>query len=254
MRVLAFIPARLESRRYPNKVIKPLFNIPMIEHVRRRVILAKVFNDVLIVTNSKILKNKLSNYKSKVILTRNKHSNGTSRIAEISKKFKFDYACIIFADEPFISPIKLSKCILQLKKNNVEVINVITNLKENDLNSNEIVKTVTDKNNNILNYFRKSKKKYPKNVINKSSGILVFKKNIIDNYKKLKVGKNEKKYQIEQLRLLENNIKIKSFFIKNIYPSVNTKQEQEKLLSLVSKDKNEMKTLKMVKNFEYKKL
>ena len=80
MNVLAFIPARLESKRFPNKVLKSINNIPMIEHVRRRALLSGVFKDVLVVTNSKLLKKKLKEYKAKVIITKKRHLSGTSRI------------------------------------------------------------------------------------------------------------------------------------------------------------------------------
>ena len=56
MKNIAFIPARLESKRFPNKVIKLILNLPMIEHVRRRAIVSKVFERILIVTNSNLIK------------------------------------------------------------------------------------------------------------------------------------------------------------------------------------------------------
>ena len=70
MKVIAFIPARLESKRLPNKVLRLIHNIPMIEHVRRRALLSGVFKDVVVVTNSKIIKNKLLKYNANVKLTK----------------------------------------------------------------------------------------------------------------------------------------------------------------------------------------
>ena len=87
--------------------------------------------------------------------------------------------------------------------------------------------------------------------IKKSSGILILDKKLIEKYKNLKTQLKEKKNKIEQFRFLENNIKIKSVFVKNIYPSVNTKKELKDLLVLVKKDKKENKTINKVKKFEY---
>ena len=87
--------------------------------------------------------------------------------------------------------------------------------------------------------------------IKKSSGILILDKKLIEKYKNLKTQLKEKKNKIEQFRFLENNIKIKSVFVKNIYPSVNTKKELKDLLALVKKDKKENKTINKVKKFEY---
>ena len=252
MRILAFIPARLESKRFPNKILKLIYNIPMIEHVRRRAIMSGVFDDVMIVTNSNLIKKKLKKYKAKIIITKNKHFNGTSRVSEISKNYKFDYACILFADEPFINPIKIANCIKKIKNvKKANAFNLVTNLKSNDLKSPEVVKTEIDNLGYIKNYFRVSKKNKLRNKIKKSSGILIFKKKLIDNYKLLKIKKNERNDKIEQFRLIDNNIPIKSYYIKDIYPSINTKKELRYLLSLVSKDKNELKIINKTKKIEY---
>ena len=253
MKFVAFIPARLESKRFPNKVLKLIFGIPMIEHVRRRAIISNAFNDVFVATDSKKIQDSLKRFNSKIVLTKKKHHNGTSRISEISKKYNFDYAAILFADEPFINPKHLSYIVKKIPKmNNEKVINITTNLKKKDLNSKEVVKTIIDKNNYIIDYFKLKKKKILKNYkIKKSSGILILDKKLIEKYKNLKTQLKEKKNKIEQFRFLENNIKIKSVFVKNIYPSVNTKKELKDLLVLVKKDKKENKTINKVKKFEY---
>ena len=120
------------------------------------------------------------------------------------------------------------------------------------MNSPEVVKTIVDKNGNIRDYFRLSKKKlFKKMLIKKSSGILIIKDNLIKNYKFLKIKNKEKIYKIEQFRFLENSLKIKSIFIKDIYPSVNTKKELKDLLCSVRNDKKEIKLKNKIKNFEY---
>jgi len=58
MKVLGFIPARLESRRFPGKILVNIYAIPMIEHVRRRAILSGIFKEVFIVTSSNTIKKK----------------------------------------------------------------------------------------------------------------------------------------------------------------------------------------------------
>ena len=249
MKVLGFIPARLESRRFPGKVIINIYEIPMIEHVRRRAILSGIFKEVFIVTNSNLIKKKIKNYKAKIISTSNKHFNGTSRVSEISKKFDFNYAFILFGDEPFISVKMLKHCLKEIKKDKKSLVfNVVTNLKSGDLNSLEVVKSVLDNKRNIIDYFRSFKKNI-KN-IKKSSGILILKKKIIDNYKFLKIKQKEKNLSIEQFRFLENGISVKSIYCKNLYQSVNTRLELKKLLSLVGKDEQEMKLIKKLNKFD----
>ena len=125
-------------------------------------------------------------------------------------------------------------------------------MKKNDIFSGEVVKTKIDKKNDIKDYFRLSKKNIKdNNKIRKSSGVIILKNKLIKNYKFLKIKKKEKLNKIEQFRFLENNIKIKSIFIKNILPSVNTKKELIDLLSLIKNDKQEKKMINKIKNFEY---
>lgn len=253
MKCVAFIPARLESKRFPNKVLKNIYNIPMVEHVRRRALISKAFENVYVVTNSLKIKTKLRKFNANIILTKKRHLNGTSRIAEISNRIQFDYAVILFGDEPFINPNHLKLIVKKIKKEKKNLVfNITTNLKKNDIFSGEVVKTKIDKKNDIKDYFRLSKKNIKdNNKIRKSSGVIILKNKLIKNYKFLKIKKKEKLNKIEQFRFLENNIKIKSIFIKNILPSVNTKKELIDLLSLIKNDKQEKKMINKIKNFEY---
>ena len=127
---------------------------------------------------------------------------------------------------------------------------MVTNLKLGDVKSPQIVKSIQDSKGYIINYFRISKNNYAPNRLKKSSGILIFKKKIIDKYKLLVVKKKEREEKVEQFRLLENKILVKSIYIKDIHPSVNTKKELLNLLSLVSKDKKEINIFNKINKIE----
>tara|TARA_B100000700_G_scaffold331484_1_gene464735 strand:+ start:2341 stop:3093 length:753 start_codon:yes stop_codon:yes gene_type:complete len=248
MKVFGFIPARLESRRFSKKVIKKIFDLPMIEHVRRRAIISKAFDKIYVVTNSVRVKRIIKTFGGNAILTKYKHFNGTSRVSEISNKYNFNYGFILFGDEPFINPKQINECVKKIKRSRSKVFNVITNLKKNDINSSQIVKAKIDKNKFIVDYFRIEKKKNKIDNLKKSSGILILSKHLLNKFKYLKVKQREKKYKIEQFRFLENNIKVKSIYIKNINPSINTKEEWKTVISNIKRNKKEMMLVKKVKN------
>ena len=86
MKVIAFIPARLESKRFPNKVLRLINNIPMIEHVRRRALLSQKLNKVIVATCDEEISDCIKGFCGEVIMTSSLHNNGTSRVAEASKK------------------------------------------------------------------------------------------------------------------------------------------------------------------------
>ena len=248
MKLLAFIPARLESHRFPKKIIKNIFGLPMIEHVIRRIKYSNIFDEIVVVTNNLRIKKMIKHKDIKVVLSKEKHSNGTSRVSEISKNFNYNLGVILFADEPFLKSKKLKIIIKKLKKiKNFEVINVVTKLKKNDLDSKEIVKCETNKKGIIENYFRNKKKIKKGNKLFKSSGILIFKKKILDSYKILKKTNEENKFKIEQFRFLKNNLKLKSIFVDNIYPSINTKKEFNEIIKLIKSKKSELKLIEKLK-------
>jgi len=251
MKLLAFIPARMESKRFPNKILKKIFNIPMIEHVRRRILISKVFDDIYVVSNNKNIINKIYINKKNLLITKKKHFSGTSRVAEVSKKKKYDYGFIIFADEPFIDPKIFKVCKRFIRKNpKAEIFNVTTNLKDRDMESQQVVKVVVDKYDYVKNYFRKKTKILSKLKIVKSCGIIIFRKKLLDKLKLLKSSQEERKTKIEQIKFLDNGYKIKSVFFKNIKASINTVKELKDILKEVKSDKKQLKIISNIKKIE----
>ena len=224
----------------------------MIEHVRRRAILSNVFSKILIVSNNNLIKKILNKFNSKVIITKKKHFNGTSRVSEIAKKFNYEFGFVLFADEPFISINMLKKCSSVVSKNkNVLAFNVVTNLKKGDMKSPQVVKSYINRKGYIIDYFRTSKKNYLRKNLKKSSGLLIIKKKVLIKFSQLRMKSKEKKLKIEQFRFLENQIPIKSIFFKDIYPSINNKKEFIALLKLIKKDNQEQNNLTKIKKIEY---
>ena len=87
MKKIVVIPARLNSARFPNKILLDLKGLPMIEHVRRRVLLAKNVNEVYIATCDEKIKSVLEDFGANVIMTSDKHRNGTTRVARSCSKY-----------------------------------------------------------------------------------------------------------------------------------------------------------------------
>ena len=76
----------------------------MIEHVRRRALISKQFDEVVVCTCDLKIKKVINNYNGKVIMTSRKHKNGTSRVTEAIKKIRASHIVIIQGDEPLIDP------------------------------------------------------------------------------------------------------------------------------------------------------
>ena len=76
MKIIAIIPAHLNSIRFPRKIIYPIHGLPMIEHVRRRAILANIFSDVYVATCDEEISEIVENNGGKIINTSNKLTYG----------------------------------------------------------------------------------------------------------------------------------------------------------------------------------
>ena len=89
MKFVALIPARLNSKRLPNKVLHLFKGLPMIEHIRRRVLLVGLFKEVLVITGDKKIAQIITKNKGKVFINKKRHTSGTSRCAELARKISF---------------------------------------------------------------------------------------------------------------------------------------------------------------------
>ena len=78
--------------------------------------------------------------------------------------------------------------------------------------------------------------------------MLILNKKVLVDYNNLIAKKKEKNLKIEQFRFLENDISIKPIYIRNIYPSINTKKEFTDLIKVIKKNKKELKIINKIKN------
>ena len=120
MRLTAFIPARLESKRFPNKVIKHIFGKPMIAHVAERASKAKKLDKVILAVDSDETKIALSDFNFEVMMTKKRHLSGTDRITEVTRDFKQAKVIInIQGDEPLIYPETIDSLVDVFKNDEV---------------------------------------------------------------------------------------------------------------------------------------
>ena len=89
--ILGVIPARLNSTRFPSKVIFNLKGKPIIEHVYDKAIQSNLLNEVVVAVDSEETKNKINC--PNVMMTSDKHQSGTDRVAEVANNFDCDGAC-----------------------------------------------------------------------------------------------------------------------------------------------------------------
>ena len=242
MTVSALIPARLNSTRLEKKLIKNLGGIPVIVRTYQNICSTKLFDEVVVVTDSDDIINVLKEYDIKFLKSKEDHNTGTDRIAEFSKKFKSDIIINVQGDEPFVLKEDLSKIINKFKndiENKINVISLMTKLiSVEEINNPNNVKVVVDKNNNSLMFSRSIiPYKRVENNVNyfKHIGIYAFRNSFLNKFKKFKQTNLELTEMIEALRIIEHGYKIHMIEIDHEQISIDTIEDFNKAKSMLNK-------------------
>ena len=239
-KIIGLIPCRLKSTRLAEKGLLNIDGLPLIIHTLKRVQLCKDLHDVIVCTDSEKIKNLVKKFGGKCLITKSTHKTGTDRIAEISKRIKYDVAIDIQGDFPFVDPKNISRLIKFHLSHNFDIVVPSSPITEKDAKLKDVVKLVANKNNRIL-YFSRSiipnPFKFKPKFYLKHMSIISFNKKALELFSSLKNGKIEKIEGIELMRALENNMKIGTFKINKDIFSVDIKKDYLKSKKLMPFDK-----------------
>ena len=242
MTVSALIPARLNSTRLEKKLIKNLDGIPIIVRTYQNICSTKLFDEVVVVTDSDEIINVLKEFDIKFLKSKEDHNTGTDRIAEFSNKFKSDIIINVQGDEPFVLKEDLSKIINTFKndiENTINVVSLMTKLiSAEEINNPNNVKVVVDKNNNSLMFSRSIiPYKRVENNFNyfKHIGIYAFRNSFLNKFKKFKQTNLELTEMIEALRIIEHGYNIHMIEIDHEQISIDTIDDFNKAKSMLNK-------------------
>ena len=220
--ILGVIPARLNSTRFPNKIIFPLNGKPIIEHVYEKAIQSKLLSKVVVAIDSETTKESINCLN--IVMTSEKHQSGTDRVAEVSENYNCDIVINIQGDEPGIDPDLIDKLITLFDDPKVEMASVAsTDLHQHDFTNDNVVKVNLDNENNAISFVRNNME--PEQIYYRHIGIYAYRKKTLNFFTSLDQSENEKKHSLEQLRALDNNIAIKLLISDFNHRSIDTKED-----------------------------
>ena len=236
------IPTRLKAKRFPNKPLAQINNIPMILHVLNR---AKESNvgEVFVATPDEEIFKLINQNGGQAILTSQDHSSGSDRVYEVflkKLKNKVDLIINLQGDMPNIKSHSILKLEKLMRENNSEIGTLASPIKDkNEINNSNVVKVEVAeslKENTFLqakDFFRL--KKHLKNEkLYHHIGIYAFTSIALTKYVKLARSKLEIERNLEQMRAMENNLVIKVGLCDSIPLGVDTEED----LIKVSKEMN----------------
>ena len=231
------IPSRLEAKRFPNKPLAKINNVPMIIHVLNRAQESKV-GEVFVATPDNEIYKVVKKNGGKAILTKPEHPSGSDRIYEAYlKKIKssVDIVINLQGDMPNIKPNSISKLVKLIKENDCDIGTLASDIKDREeIKDPNIVKVYFDeklKNNDFLipkDFFRTKKDLKDENIYH-HIGIYAFTKDALTQYVKLPRSKLEIERNLEQMRALENNMTVKVGLSDSIPLGVDTEEDLAKV-------------------------
>lgn len=233
MKNLIIIPSRLESSRLPNKPLADINGEPMIVHVYKRAKEANIANVIVAAGNVEI-KEVIENIGGEAILTSSNHESGSDRIFEAlniyDKESKFDNIINLQGDLPNIHKDALFKIISLLESNDADIstLGVKISSEEEFLNPN-IVKAYI-KNISESNYVDDFDRRFDigkEEFLYHHVGIYGYKREALEAFVEFDQSKTEIERKLEQMRAIENGMKIVLGLIDELPISVDTQEDLE---------------------------
>ncbi|MDP4283110.1 MAG: 3-deoxy-manno-octulosonate cytidylyltransferase [Bacteroidota bacterium] len=241
MKTIALIPARYAATRFPAKLMQVLGEKTIIRHTYENTVATLLFDEVIVVTDSEIIFNEIVENGGYAIMSRQEYHSGSDRIAEAAANIDVDIIVNVQGDEPFVKKELLQNLLNVFKndpKQKIEVASLMYPItdKETITNPNH-VKVVVDNNMNALLFSRNAIPFHRDKSINptyyKHIGIYAFRKKALMNFTKWEVTPLEAIEKLEQLRYLENGIKIKMVITDENPASIDTPQDLENAKNLL---------------------
>ena len=221
MNIVAIIPARYASTRFPGKPLADICGKPMVQHVFERTQKAQLVDHVVVATDDQRIFDTVESFGGTAIMTGGHHQTGTDRLAEAAEKLGADLIVNVQGDEPLIDPKMIDQAVQPMRDDESLPMGTLkTRIDEpSDLVNPNVVKVVTDLSGCAL-YFSRSHIPYPRDLdgspgVNhlqhayRHIGLYVYRRDFLLKYPALPATPLEKLESLEQLRALEHGYRIR---------------------------------------------
>lgn len=237
MKVVAYIPARYQSTRLPGKPLKDIGGKPMIQWVSERTALAKSVEEVSVATDDDRIRKAVEAYGGNVVMTSAACRSGTERVAEAARASGADIIVNVQGDEPLIEPALIDDLVApMLADSSIGLATPAALIKtEQEYLDPNTVKVVMDTAGNALYFSRspvpdhKGGFRLDDTAIYKHIGLYVYRREVLERLAALPPTPLEQAEGLEQLRALENGIKIRVVITTYSPESVDTPEDLERV-------------------------
>lgn len=236
MKSIAMIPARYAATRFPAKLMQKLGNKTVIRHTYDNTVATGLFDQVVVVTDSKIIFDEINSHGGKAMMSSKEHESGSDRIAEAVAGIDVELVVNVQGDEPFVQKKPLEKLLRVFEGEegkNIHVASLMQVLKEQKfIDDPNYVKVAVDKKMNSL-FFSRSVVPYPRNknisiTYYEHIGVYAFRKQALLDFTSWPMTELEAAEKIECLRYLENGIPLKMVVTEYMGVEIDTPEDLER--------------------------
>lgn len=244
MKIIAVIPARYEATRFPAKLMQDLGGKTVIATTYQNVVATRLFDEVLVATDSQIIFDEIRNIGGKAVMT-GKHETGSDRIAEAVQNVHCDIVVNVQGDEPFLKTEPLQQLIEVFnddENKNISLASLKIKLyDEEEISNPNNVKVITDLEGFAM-YFSRSvipfhREKLLEAEYYKHIGVYAFRKEALMKFSQLEMTPLEKLEKIECIRYLEHGMKIKMLETDFIGVGIDVPEDLEKARQILRENK-----------------
>lgn len=209
----AVIPARFASSRFPGKPLALLRGRPMVQHVVARARASGAFSAVLVATDDARIADAVRSFGGHVRLTSPDCASGTDRVAEVARAFPAVKAWVnVQGDEPLVAPRALATLAEALSDEAVEMATLVRPLEEEERGNPNVVKAVVALDGHAL-YFSRAEVPFSREgrPVPRWAhvGLYGYRRDVLGRLARLQPSPLEQVELLEQLRALENGIRIR---------------------------------------------
>ena len=248
MNIIAIIPARMGSTRFPGKPLADIHNMPMVGHVAIRTAMCKRLAATYIATCDDVIMDYAVSKKLKAVMTSDLHTRCTDRTAEAMLKiekelgFTVDIVVMVQGDEPMVTPGMIEASLVpMLEDPSLQVVNLMGDLASSEeFEDPSEVKVVTDLRGNALYFSREPIPSRKKGVIDvpmkKQVCIIPFRRDYLLKFNSMPETPLEIIESVDMMRVLENGDAVRMVPITNRTLSVDTPEDLRRVVALMKTD------------------
>jgi 3-deoxy-manno-octulosonate cytidylyltransferase (CMP-KDO synthetase) len=240
-KAVGIIPARWGSTRFPGKALHAIAGKPLLRHVWERCRRAKKLDRLIVATDDFRIAEAAFEWGAEVAMTSENHASGTDRIAEVAAKLKgFAHIINIQGDEPVIDPKLIDRLVRELRSSkNLEMITAAHPFEDPaEAGSPHQVKVVLNQDGEAL-YFSRAAIPFVRDSTGtgehfRHQGIYGYRRDLLLRFVRWKTSPLERAEALEQLRALENGVRIRVVMTGSGSPGVDTPEDARMIERLIA--------------------